>query len=206
MPEPRERPVSLRPWQVRAALENQLSLLVVPMKPQPVFEQRYSYQRGKESVDYWSETRRWFWRQHDWSLDLEMAKRLPKLCPLGQPGDRLYGRETWRRGASNSVLYKVDEPVEGWFWRSSVVMPRWASRLHFEVEQVRVARVQEVSLGDAIAAGCGPDADSNPEHTNDLALEVLEHIWDATHPKLQWASNPWVWLVSVKTLEVAHAG
>lgn len=95
-------------------------------------------------------------------------------CPYGQPGDRLYVRETWQHSnfpsgpydADCAVFYRADymddphgpdgeKSPEGRyrFWRPSIHMPRAASRILLEVVSVRVERLQAISYDDAVAEG-----------------------------------------------------
>lgn len=90
-------------------------------------------------------------------------------CPYGQPGDRLWVRETWAVDrcydhmkpsaipASRPAYYYHAKPnhiVENWHKkRPSIFMPRWACRLWLELTEVRVERLQECSEADAIAEG-----------------------------------------------------
>jgi hypothetical protein len=99
-------------------------------------------------------------------------------CPYGQPGDRLWVRETWdfipegdpgtpscagirywadagyelRTPPSNynPMLYGKERV------RPSIHMPRWASRITLEVTAVRVERLQDISEADALAEGVTP--------------------------------------------------
>jgi hypothetical protein len=105
-------------------------------------------------------------------------------CPYGQPGDRLWVRETWnwfdpeaipeaRRGERADftgqqgerqiewcAAYAADGPLaypgyEGrGHWRPRIHMPRWASRITLEITGVRVERLQDISEADAQAEGC----------------------------------------------------
>lgn len=95
-------------------------------------------------------------------------------CPYGQPGDRLWVRETWQHSnfplgpydESCAVFYRADymddphgpdgeKSPEGKYrtWRPSIHMPRKAARLLLEVTGVRVERLQDISARDAIAEG-----------------------------------------------------
>ncbi|MGG2044062.1 hypothetical protein [Burkholderia gladioli] len=100
-------------------------------------------------------------------------------CPYGEPGDRLWVRETWstdfaRYYPCERVWYAADDDrrhdievrdgVRGIFspesnlhvpfrWRPSIHMPRWASRITREITSVRVERLQDISEADAIAEG-----------------------------------------------------
>lgn len=94
-------------------------------------------------------------------------------CPYGQPGDRLWVRETHAivprtaYAASDGVQQVLrpddehDAAVfrEGWTrsppgrWRPSIHMPRWASRIKLEITGVRVERLQDISEMDAVAEG-----------------------------------------------------
>lgn len=68
---------------------------------------------------------------------------LPKVCPLGSPGEKRWVREKYGVDArSHRVEYAVDwgPNQEGCMWRSPVTMPRWASRLTLELAAVRVER------------------------------------------------------------------
>lgn len=92
-------------------------------------------------------------------------------CPFGQPGDRLWVRETWAalipgeytdspypmRGMVD-LRYRASEPelsaaTRGHRWRPSIHMPRWACRQLLDVVSVRVERLQDISEADAQAEG-----------------------------------------------------
>jgi hypothetical protein len=99
------------------------------------------------------------------------------LCPYGQPGDRLWVRETTEAdhdtcGVAVLSRYAVDkEPVlysrsedpeyDGtvahWDYprqsRPSIHMPRWACRILLEITAVRVERLQSISDVQAMAEG-----------------------------------------------------
>lgn len=95
-------------------------------------------------------------------------------CPYGQPGDRLWVRETWRDWSESAWHYAADGTVipkqrdrdlaaflaqrapftwESYSWRPSIHMPRAASRITLEIIEIRVERLQDVSEADALAEG-----------------------------------------------------
>lgn len=91
-------------------------------------------------------------------------------CPYGQPGDRLWVRETWShagftgaRGEISAVPDQLQHPnfchySAEWLhsqirWTPGIHMPRWASRILLEITDVRVERLQDISEADAIAEG-----------------------------------------------------
>lgn len=122
-------------------------------------------------------------------LGREPKHVIERACPYGQPGDRLWVRETWGVGsrpdpwggfdgieyrADVALLqddiellpcYKVVTPDDVCLgdyrsgWRPSIHMPRWASRITLEITEVRVQRLQEISEEDAKAEGLSFVAD-----------------------------------------------
>jgi len=101
------------------------------------------------------------------------------FCPYGQPGDRLWVKESLHatynpRGEEPIARYSSDTQfvpategkpalIQGewrmlrWQWKRnnlpSIFMPRFASRLTLEVAEVRVERLREICEEDAIAEG-----------------------------------------------------
>lgn len=130
--------------------------------------------------------------------DREQARR---DCPHGAPGDRLWVRETWgawpHAGGGvriESLRYRATDerpPDAGdaWRWRPSIHMPRWASRITLELEQVRVERVHRMEYCDALAEGVE-------------SLAHFRHLWDSLNSErgYPWASNPWVWAITFRVL------
>ena len=89
-------------------------------------------------------------------------------CPYGQPGDRLWVRETWAQPTTldpGPTFYRADypacaaaftnlPPVDEITWKPSIHMFRKDSRILLEITGVRVERLQEISEADADAEGC----------------------------------------------------
>jgi len=106
-----------------------------------------------------------------WTLWPNGRESVLEACPYGQPGDRLWVRESWRAlnrfngwpvESSSLVAYEADENAGDFLpvpqgrmgmIRPSIHMPRWASRLTLEVTGVRVERLNEISEADAVAEG-----------------------------------------------------
>lgn len=133
------------------------------------------------------------------------CKRDVAKFPYGQPGDRLWVRETclgWWNTADGSfshvAAYKADgyelEPGERWI--PSIHMPRAASRITLEVTGVRVERLQDISEEDARAEGWPAD-DSDP-------CQWYAALWEQINGKESWRLNPWVWVVEFRRVEQAR--
>jgi len=103
-------------------------------------------------------------------------------------------------------------------WRPSIFMPRWASRLTLEVIAIRVERLQDISEADARAEGiasvrpspsappvfCVGDGENGPYF--ETARDAYAVLWDAINAeRATWKSNPFVWTVEFRELEIARA-
>lgn len=68
-------------------------------------------------------------------------------------------------------------------WKSSLYMPRWASRIRLLVCRVRMDRLHEMTEEDARAEGCA-------------SLAEYKAVWQTINgDRVQWEKNPWVWVV-----------
>lgn len=166
--------------------------------------------------------------------------------PHGQPGDRLWVKETWGlcshhdptdwcggsiRGVSESELREqfLVEHRQNWithpdsaYWRPSIFMPRWASRITLEITGVRLERLNEISEADAKAEGLKaitkdgemfkygiPDRDGLPG-TDDYGWpwkqwrrdprEAYRTLWGTINGPGSWDANPFVWVVEFKRI------
>ena len=138
-------------------------------------------------------------------------------CPYGQPGDRLWTRETWARDDEDGALYyRADvgsgneaddwernrlDGVSRYRWRPSIHIPRWASRNTLDVTKVRVERLQDISEADAMAEGIvrQPDdgfglADSTFYHHTD-PRESYWSLWQHINGPGSVEANPWTWVI-----------
>lgn len=136
------------------------------------------------------------------------------LCPYGQPGDRLWVRETLRLSPKGLWYYAADESyimvneqnktaMVTWAHHkdgevcASIHMPQWASRLTLEITGVRVERLQDISWIDAKAEGINPDSAAVSEYSMVGAFGIL---WDSINAKrgFGWNNNPWVWVIEFR--------
>lgn len=132
----------------------------------------------------------------------------------GQPGDRLWVRETFAYDVADypdgrsaeAYVYRATTDCEDYFkgkWTPSIYMPRCASRLTLKITEVSVQRVQEISEQDAKAEGV--DFVKNfPEQTESYLPFRAEfgQLWDSINDKrgFGWDKNPWVWCISFKRI------
>ena len=82
-------------------------------------------------------------------------------------------------------------------WRSSIFMPRWASRITLEITDVRIERLQDISEDDAEAEGAHG-------YTNAASpIDFFICLWNSLNTKRNfgWDMNPWVWVISFKRIE-----
>lgn len=147
-------------------------------------------------------------------------------CPLGQPGDRLWVRETTVNVEKHGYLGPVHlESEEGYATlqgglapgpddvidvepheitlRPSIHMPRSMCRLFLQITEVRVERLQAISPADALAEGAMEWAGEQDNPIRDLGTGderiAFSALWDSTGG--DWISNPWVWVVAFKRIE-----
>ncbi|EFE4924921.1 hypothetical protein [Escherichia coli] len=125
----------------------------------------------------------------------------PTLCPLGQPGDHIWVRETFG-DCGERLVYRADTDdgakCKVKRWTPSIHMPRWASRILLEITDVRVEQLQAITLGDICKEfGCGL-YDFRPATYGFQAWEVL---WKSIYGDDSWQANPWVWVIEFKRIE-----
>lgn len=137
----------------------------------------------------------------------------PLLCPYGQPGDRLWVRETFGHFERNEnfkpgceVFYRADgNCLELEPWRPSIHIPRWASRITLDIKAVRVERLQDISEADCRAEGAHGGHGSIPGYGYSATpLEHFRHIWASTGG--DWNANPLVWAVEFERAQATEKG
>jgi hypothetical protein len=142
----------------------------------------------------------WCW----WQVDDRQC--LPTFrCPYGQPGDRLWVRETWAPHAdmpTRAAIYRCDRggdyqdtTTPNFRWSPSIHMPRWASRITLEIVSVRVERLNDISTEDAELEGCNRFVDSSGSY--DARVQFCE-LWESINGVGSWDLNPWVWVIEFK--------
>ena len=175
-----ERPIPLRPHEVRGILSGRQTQLRRVVKPQP--------DTTHYGLPYWNIGGYRAWSFCGISDPIRMGTNNPLLCPYGHQGDRLWVKETHAFELQAAELdqkpphsdgrpvkytddgwvqphYRATDPVPelaylgehfdepGCKWRPSIHMPRWASRITLEITGVRVQRLQDISEADALAEG-----------------------------------------------------
>lgn len=156
-------------------------------------------------------------------------------CPYGKVGDELYVKETWcchliyddKRPSvlpeikyiQNGIVFMSDVyKGEKSTWmgktRPSIFMPKRFSRITLSITDIRVERVQDISVKDAIKEGaflnrCSCKEMNRPPKTNMEALfrqtgchihgTEFKALWDSINGKKHpWEENPWVWVITFK--------
>ena len=189
----KEHPVIFSTEMIKAILDGRKTQTRRVTNPQSVFKhywvnRKYMSKNAVESVEL-----------KDGSSAQPGSPDHLKECPYGQPGDRLWVRETWCEYEPDDIqgtkiYYKANIKSEYGLpeWRSPIFMPRWASRITLEITDVRVERLQEISPSDVTAEGIIEE-----EGDGLILLDKFEDLWNFIHKKqYRWEENCWVWVIS----------
>ena len=201
----KERPILFNAPMVRAILDGRKTVTRRVVKPQPAGEIR----RGEPDFNHWIDTK--YWERQNQKENRGIGTR-GFACPYGQPGgDRLYVRETFGHFERNEnfapgcdVFYRADgESLALEPWRPSIHMPRAASRITLEITSVRVERLQDIDLADALAEGISDTGALILDSAgNEQGGPIAEYavLWEQINGPDSWAANPWVWVIEFRRL------
>ncbi len=186
----KERPILFKSEMVRAILESRKTMTRRILKLQPKIIHAI-YPDGS------IETERIF-RRGDQRIH----------CPYGIPGDRLWVKETWTKiegceGPESIPTYRADgeisfEDGSSVRWKPSIFMPRWASRSTLEITNIRVERVQEITVSDVESEGIELSFD---EIAKGWHKNIFAPIWDSINGNGAWERNDFVWVIEFKKFE-----
>lgn len=129
----------------------------------------------------------------------------PENCPYGNPGERLWVRETFRPFFKDGFIYLADagthrlnarseeEAKKNWpGWKPSIHMPRKACRLTLEILSLKVQRLNDISEEDAQAEGAKIEDALEPYRY------AFRCLWESINGAGSWEQNPWVWVIEFK--------
>jgi len=187
-----ERAVYLADWQVRAWLAGNLSVLFVPVRPQP--------RLGKP----------WVCGMAWWVVDPDKMDVPVGLAPFHR-GNTLLGKERWdyQFNCEYGIMEYLygDECISP---KSPVTMPRDAVRIRMTVVSVGAVRIAKIWAPDAEAAGIPREFpystipyigdDSNRENDR-CVVSAFRHAWDDRYGSRYPWDTAWAWRVEVSNAD-----
>ncbi len=195
------KPIIMSAESVRAILDGRKTQTRRVIKPQPLWIEVPTFINGKWVGAY--------------SRDPNITNPTYEMaCPYGQPGDRLWVRETWADmsnvsldGERHATYKQFDgDKLDNIPWKSPIFMPRWASRITLEVTDVRAERLQDIThesiLAEGWHSGLYEPLKARVVGANDARAWYIA-LWDAINARrgYAWDSNPWVWVVEFRRVE-----
>ena len=134
-------------------------------------------------------------------------------------GDILYVRETWsthytaESDAELEYCYKADGidlkaeclPGENNRWYPSIHMPKEAARIFLRVTDVKVERLQDITLSDVLKEGLEIE-----KYVTTPLMKKFSNLWDTTVDKKElnrygWNANPYVWVYYFEVISKVEA-
>jgi hypothetical protein len=95
------------------------------------------------------------------------------------------------------------EPGKIHTWKPSIFLPRWASRITLEVKEVRVERLNEITVEDARREGCTKIQCNCGDCIDSTEIGTFQDLWDSINGKrgYGWSENNWVWVISFRRIQ-----
>lgn len=210
------KPILFNTEMVRAILDGRKTCTRRLIKPQP--DKKHIYPLGfvTDSTEK-KEVGCFGFAANEYGGSIQYVK------PPYQPGDILYVRETWEhfeccccegdehgncyREPQQSALNKsygcymyraTDEIYGDARWHPNIHMPKEAARIWLKVTNVRVERLQEITIDGIRNEGIS----SMAVHAGDMeiALKEWKNLWNSTIKKTDldsygWEANPYVFVI-----------
>lgn len=126
-----------------------------------------------------------------------------------QPGDILYVRETWKK-APNGYYYYEDwqrnDIADVTKWKPSIYMPKEAARIWLKVTDVRVERLQDITIDEIRKEGLEPRFNVKDKFSDGIARGRFLELWNSTIKKSDldrygWSANPYVFVIEFERCE-----
>ena len=142
----------------------------------------------------------------------EQLSTAERSCPIC-PGDILYVRETWYKSPSR-YMYRADySDTEKFYrdgkeiemkWHPSIHMPKEAARIWLRVTDVRVERLQEITLEQICREGV--EIEYPYVLNGEEKIYAFSNLWNGTVKKSEldrygWDASPWVWVIEFERCE-----
>lgn len=186
----KERPILFSAPMVRAILAGTKTQTRRVVTPQP--EPTMSIQ-GVTRESYWYPPAKAFDGTH-FASEKHLRKGLPiDFCRYGAPGDRLWVRETWGP-CDGGFCYRADEPN---------VIPD-ADGGNLEREARGLERLREITEAEIRAEGFDGHVEKGVAEADFWLSPQSEFqiLWNELNYArgFGWDVNPWVWVVSFKSL------
>lgn len=198
------RPYTPPAWQAKPLADGRVTLLVVPLRPQP-----YALDYQESGHRTWNASGQVGGRICMSDSDLLDLHRKPA------PGDLIWCRETYigpyayevneykpKDWGNKPIWFPADGPIPerfvGQFWhkaRSPVTMPKWAARTWLRCTGVEVRRVQTISHAETIRNGRAAYANSL---TIDCDTPTPRDDFAKAFPN--FAANPWAAFTTVEKI------
>ncbi|KGA31145.1 hypothetical protein [Pectobacterium odoriferum] len=207
----KESPIIFNGDMVRAILDGRKTQTRRMVKPTPDYPQILETRRAESGCVFAVHANRHHASEGRFRWD----------CPFGQPGDRLWVREAFRvMGKATDVarlMYKASErnsftestrtvPVDvctkqsSQKWTPSIHMPRWASRITLEITDVRVERLKHIPRDGMIAEGYPAERAADGGEYDPFLW--YRDLWESIYGVGSWQTNPWIWVIEFKRMEV----
>lgn len=129
---------------------------------------------------------------------LSIAERTCPICP----GDILYVRETWCKNPNYDEYYfrtrESGITPYGLKWRPSIHMPKEAARIWLKVTDVRVERLQEITLEQICREGV--EIEYPYVLNGEEKIYAFSNLWNSTIKKSDldrygWDANSYVFVI-----------
>lgn len=196
----KERPILFSAPMVRALLDGSKTQTRRVVKPEGAFH-IFQFRGTTAAAGADEPTGEWGW------CGSERVVHKHIRCPYGQPGDRIWVRETFAKAEmmdGRQYAYRATGDLLGCMpWKPSIHMPRVASRITLEIVNVSVERLQDISERDAAEEGCGCLLDEFPQWDGEpnLYRKLYRVLWERINGAGSWAADPWVWVVEFKVVK-----
>lgn len=204
------KPILFNTEMVRAILDGRKTVTRRAIKPQPKSKLCYTF-AGSDcgTWGYPSKTAHEFWgEEFELPDDITEEELKKKWNPPYHTDYILYVRETWGEGyEEGTYIYKADDKLANLpefkessklIYHPSIHMPKEAARVFLKVTNVRVERLQDMTIEDCEKEGvfCGHNGD----------IFAFMDLWNSTIKKSDidcygWGANPWVWVIEFEVIQ-----